>query len=95
MDNEEPTKMEFKFLHKITDGFSTERIIGHGTFGVVYRVSCHTSLFHERQICALLNTRTYFCVLIPISNVLYFMDNNIIVILMSIREWQKMGKKSL
>lgn len=30
--------MPYKLLSEITDGFSDERIVGHGAFGVVYKV---------------------------------------------------------
>jgi len=30
--------VSFQFLREITDGFSENRILGEGTFGVVYKV---------------------------------------------------------
>jgi hypothetical protein len=30
--------VSFQFLQEITDGFSMERILGEGAFGVVYKV---------------------------------------------------------
>ena len=30
--------LSFQFLQEITDGFSEERVLGEGTFGVVYKV---------------------------------------------------------
>ena len=30
--------VSFQFLREITDGFSEERILGEGAFGVVYKV---------------------------------------------------------
>jgi hypothetical protein len=31
--------VSFEFLQEITDDFSKERILGEGTFGVVYKVT--------------------------------------------------------
>jgi len=34
----EPEDVSFQFLQEITNGFSKNRILGEGAFGVVYRV---------------------------------------------------------
>ena len=37
----EPEDVTFQLLEEITDGFSKERKLGEGAFGVVYRVLHH------------------------------------------------------
>jgi hypothetical protein len=36
--DERQVYMPHEFLKKITDGFSNERLLGRGAFGVVYKV---------------------------------------------------------
>lgn len=43
--NVESMEMSYEFLKNITDGFSVNRIIGSGTFGVVYE-----SLMMEQKV---------------------------------------------
>ncbi|CAM0149650.1 unnamed protein product [Urochloa decumbens] len=37
MENEESTKMSYELLQSITDNFSEKRLLGSGTFGMVYK----------------------------------------------------------
>lgn len=41
----EPEDVTFQFLQEITDGFSENRKLGSGSFGVVYRVRFWQVLF--------------------------------------------------
>jgi hypothetical protein len=42
MDDMEPINMSLGFLKTITENFSDQRILGRGTFGVVYKVCLDT-----------------------------------------------------